>query len=454
VFSASDRLRRVLSDGALPEGAPPLARGPVRPGPDPVREARLAALRARLAALGVAAPRAPAQAYAPPATAGGGGGGDHRAETTAPLEALVAGALVDGPAGVYVRTERRFPLESLHGRVVLAEALAHPIPLRAKERGPGQARTLDLAHTAFLDTETTGLSGGTGTVAFLVGVGRVEGDAFVVRQYGLRDYPEEPALLRAVAADLGDLPLVTFNGRAFDWPLLLTRFSLHRLKVRERGHLDLLPQARRLWAGSLPSHSLATLERHVLGVEREDDLPGAEIPAAWFRYVRTGAAGPVARAFRHNETDVVSMLALLARVGAVLGGAAPSLTACPRDHLGTARLLLEHGHVERARRCVDAGLALANGADARPLLHLKADLAKRAGEHGAALEAWAAARAAAADLDVPAHVEAAKLLEHRLGRHADALALTVAALERAPAGHAEHAALEHRAARLRRKLTP
>jgi uncharacterized protein YprB with RNaseH-like and TPR domain len=451
VFSPSDRLRRVLADGALPAGAPPLLRGPARPGPDPAREARLATLRARLAALGVAAPRAPAQAQSPgtdPVSAAAGAG--------EPLETLVGGLLVDTPTGVFVRTERRFPLESLHGRVVLAEALAHPIPLRPKERGPGQARTLDLARTAFLDTETTGLSGGTGTVAFLVGVGRVEGDAFVVRQYGLRDYPEEPALLKALAADLDDLPLVTFNGKAFDWPLLLTRFSLHRLKVRERGHLDLLPQARRLWAGSLPSHSLATLERHVLGVEREHDLPGSEIPAAWFHYVRTGAAGLVARAFRHNETDVVSMLALLARVGAVLDGAAASLTACPRDHLGTARLLLEHGQTSRARRCLEAGLALAGGADARPLLHLKADLAKRAGEHATALESWATARAAAAELDVAAHVEAAKLLEHRLGRHAEALALTEEALARAGAASPEQAALLpallHRAARLRRRL--
>jgi uncharacterized protein len=449
VFSSADRLRRVLSDGALPEGAPPLARGPVRPTPSPEREARLAALRARLAALGVAAPRAPAKAE--DAACHGAGAPDAPADHR-PLEALVGGLVVAGRRGTFVRTERRYPLESLHGRVVLAEALAHPVPLRVKERGPGQARTLDLAHTVFLDTETTGLAGGTGTVAFLVGTGRVEGDAFVLRQYGLRDYHEEEALLHALAEDLGDLPLVTFNGRAFDWPLLVTRFSLHRLKAKERGHLDLLPQARRLWAGSLPSHSLATLERHVLGLEREDDLPGAEIPDAWFRYLRTGVAATVARAFRHNETDVVSMLALLARVGAILGGATASLTASPRDHLGTARLLLEHGDVARARRCLDAGLGFARGAEARPLLHARADLARRAGEHEAALELWRAARLADPSLDLAAHVEAAKLLEHRLARPAEALDLTESALPRVPAGAPEHAALLHRAARLRRRM--
>ena len=439
----------MLSDGALPEGAPPLARGPVRPPPSPQREARLAALRTRLQALGVAAPRAPATAegFARFDALRDAGPEDRRS-----LEECVGGCVVEGRRGTFVKTERRYPLESLHGRVVLAEALAHPFPLRPKERGPGQARMLDLARTVFLDTETTGLAGGTGTVAFLVGTGRVEGDAFVVRQYGLRDYPDESALLHALAEDLGDLPLVTFNGRAFDWPLLSMRFTLHRLGAVERGHLDLLPQARRLWAGSLPSHSLATLERHVIGLERKDDLPGAEIPDAWFRYLRTGAAGAVARAFRHNETDVVSMLALLARVGAVLDGDRASLTASPRDHLGTARLLLELGEAVRARRCLDAGIAHARGPEARPLLHARADLARRAGEHDAALALWADARSADAALDLAAHVEAAKLLEHRLARHADALALTEAALARVPAGGADHADLLHRAARLRRRL--
>lgn len=453
MISPSDRLRRVLGDGALPQGAPPLERGPARPPPSPEREQRLEALAARLKALGVAAPRAPASASATPAAPAPG---ERR-----PLEEAVDGQVRASVRGSLVTTERRYPLEALHGRVVLAEALAHAVPLRARERLEGHGRALDLTSAVFLDTETTGLAGGTGTVAFLVGTGRVEGEAFVVRQYGLRDYPDEPALLDAVAADVGERTLVTFNGRAFDWPLLATRFALHRVRVKERSHLDLLPRARRLWAGSLPSCSLATLERHVLGLERQDDLAGALVPEAWFRYLRTGETRDVARAFRHNETDVVSMLALLARVGAVLDGASASLTGAPRDHLGTARLLLEHGEVERARRCLEAGLALAPGPEGRPLLHLLARLARRAGDPALALRAWQAALSRPGDLDLLAHVEAAKVLEHRLGRPAEALALTEAALARLPAPGTrwsaaqraqEHADLQHRAARLRRTL--
>ncbi len=449
--TSADRLRRVLGDGALPTGAPPLTRGPqpraLTPERAAQRESLRETLRLRLASLNVAAPRAPARALDPAPSA-------PAAEDRRPLVELVGGRVESGPRGDYLRVERRYPLESLHGRVVLAEALAHPVRLRARDRGPSSARTLDLGEAVFLDTETTGLSGGTGTVAFLVGTGRVVGDDFVVRQHALRDYPDEPAVLAALAEELGDRPLVSFNGRAFDWPLLVTRFSLQRIKVRERAHLDLLPQARRLWAGSLPSHALSMLERHVLGLTRADDLPGAEVPAAWFRYLRTGEGGLVARAFQHNETDVVSMLALLARIGAVLDGATASLIASPRDHLGTARLLLEHGDAERARRCLEAGLALAEGADAGPLLHLKAHLARRAGEGEAALEAWLAAIELAPEHDLVAHVEAAKLLEHRLGRPAEALTLTEAALARAPAGGLAHGDLQRRAARLRRRLAP
>lgn len=452
VVSPSDRLRRVLADGALPAGAPPLARVPLRPPPPPEREARLEALRARLRALGVAAPRAPASPLAPAGVPAARAAPPPEDGPLGTLAELVGGQVQEGARGGWVCAERSFPLEALHGRVVLAEALAHGVPLKARERVAGHGRLLDLSRAAFLDTETTGLAGGTGTVAFLVGLGWVEGERFVVRQHGLRDYPDEAALLEAVVRDLGERTLVTFNGRSFDWPLLSTRFALHRVKVRERSHLDLLPRARRLWAGSLPSHSLGTLEQHVLGLAREHDLPGALVPEAWFRYLQTGDARTVARAWRHNETDVVSMLALLARVGAVLEGATASLTASPRDHLGTARLLLEDGDLERARRCLVAGLAFAPGPEGRPLLHLLATLARRAGEDAAALEALDAAAARAGPPDVHALTEAAKVLEHRLRRPAEALARVERALTALPAGAPEQAALLHRAARLRRRL--
>jgi uncharacterized protein len=449
VFSSADRLRRVLADGALPAGAPPLVRASQVPPPSPEKQARREALRQRLASLRVAAPQGPAAPEggvhgAAPDESGAGGGRT--------LEELVQGRERQTAAGAFLAVERRYPLEALHGRVVLAEALVHPLRLRAKERGPDQRRTLDLKRAVFLDTETTGLAGGTGTVAFLVGTGTLEDDAFVVRQYALRDYPEERALLGALAEDLADRPLVSFNGRAFDWPLLTTRFALHRLRMAERAHLDLLPAARRIWSGSLPSHSLAMLERHVLGLERADDLPGSEIPAAFFRYVRTGEAATIARAFRHNELDVVSMLALVARVGAVLGGATAALTGSPRDHLGTARLLLEHGDEQNALRCLEAGLARAGPEHARELLHLKARVARGGGRPADALATWRAALALPGTPDLVAHVEAAKLLEHRLARPAEALALTEAALAVVSAGSPEHRDLEHRARRLRRLL--
>jgi hypothetical protein len=337
--------------------------------------------------------------------------------------------------------------------VPLAAALAHPVPLRPHERGVGAETTsLDLRRAVFLDTETTGLSGGTGTVAFLVGTGRVEGDEFVVRQYALRDYPDEAALLHALAEDLGDAPLVTFNGRSFDWPLLTTRLALHRRRPSPRAHLDLLPPARRIWARTLPSRSLRTLERHILGYEREDDLPGWQIPQAWFDYLRSGRAGVVARAFRHNEDDVLSMLALLGRIAGIL--ADPALGETPRDALGTARLLVEIGDAAGAHRCLEAGLEGAAGEEARHLRRTLAALLRRRGDHERALAHWLRLVGGGGEPDLDAYEQVAKIYEHRLRDAGTALHWVQEALDRAPPGTRAHRALLHRADRLRRRLAP
>lgn len=161
----------------------------------------------------------------------------------------------------------------------------------------------------FLDTETTGLSGGTGTHVFLVGVGRFIGASFLVRQFFMRHPGDERAMLASLAADLRDVGvLVTFNGRSFDVPLLETRYRLHARELELPAlHLDLLSPARAIWKHRLPSCSLGTIERQILGVVRTNDAPGWLIPQLYFDYLRHRRVETLDAVFEHNRLDIVSL---------------------------------------------------------------------------------------------------------------------------------------------------
>jgi hypothetical protein len=271
----------------------------------------------------------------------------------------------------------------------------------------------------------------------------------------MRDFPDEPALLEALARDVGRSPLVTFNGRCFDWPLLTTRLRIHRTPVADRAHLDLLPPARRLWAGSLASHSLADLERHVLGVERTEDLPGWQIPDAYFARLRTGRPARIALAFKHNEIDIVSMATLAVEVGRILRNPTARKGAHPADHVGAAHLLLAHGDAARAKACLEAALAEGIARPPRALRRMIGRLHRKSGDLDAAMRAWrdwAAQDDVDAEFDPHPFEELAKVHEHGKRDPAAALAYVETALARCPTAHGRRPALEHRAARLRRKI--
>jgi len=166
---------------------------------------------------------------------------------------------------------------------------------------------------AFLDTETTGLAGGSGTCAFLIGVGRITPKGFRVCQYFMRDFAEEASSLSALEEDLASATtLVTYNGKTFDLPLLETRFRMARKKPHfmKLPHLDLLHGARRLWRLRYESCKLTALEAEVLGIEREGDVPGFLIPPIYFDFVRNGIADQLAPVFHHNALDIVSLACL------------------------------------------------------------------------------------------------------------------------------------------------
>ncbi len=176
------------------------------------------------------------------------------------------------------------------------------------------------------DTETTGLAGGTGTRAFLIGSARWRDDGLQLRQWLMTTLAAESALLRAFADSLDPAAVpVSYNGRSYDAPLLAARYRLARLPdpLRDRTHLDLLHPARRRWRGRWENCRLATIERRVLGVVREDDLPGSEAPGAWLRYLRGGDAGDLRRVLDHNRQDLVSLAMLLSHLAGTAVADAP-----------------------------------------------------------------------------------------------------------------------------------
>lgn len=201
----------------------------------------------------------------------------------------------------------------------------------------------------FLDTETTGLAGGTGTYAFMIGVGWIEDEGFRVQQFFMRDYDEEPAQVRVLADLLKQCGLmVTYNGASFDVPLLRTRFVFNRIRMSlsDIPHLDLLPVARRLWKPRYGAANLSFLENKVLGNEREGDVPGALIPTLYFQFIRGASPRTLAPVFYHNRMDIVALAALTER--AVACHLDPDCIEDLWERLGVARFLAARGLEEEA----------------------------------------------------------------------------------------------------------
>lgn len=368
-----------------------------------------------------------------------------------PVERIVGGELVETEAGPLVVVRREYPLGHRHGLLALERAAGiSPAILELIARAgeaPDDARRL-----LFLDTETTGLAGGAGTYAFLVGAGFLEGDRFVVVQHFMRDFDEEPALLAALHALLQRASgVVTFNGSGFDLPLLETRFVLARRRWPPAAHVDLLRPARRMWSSRLDDCRLATLEREVLGLLREHDVPGFQIPALYFDYLRHRRAAPLARVFSHNRDDVLSLAALLGWFTLACEDAA---ALAPWQLAGLGRLW-ERVDSERAVACYRA--ALDGGLDGIDGHRVRLRLAlweKRRARWDAARALWEAA-AGAAGFDPLPWEELAKYHEHRRRDLAAARAVVLRALALARAAGAPPrvgAELAHRLARLERRL--
>ena len=277
------------------------------------------------------------------------------------IEEYVEGELARNDWGEYFLARQAFPFGRPYGKLRIGDistADLSPLNLLLPDAAlPAPSRLV------FLDTETTGLAGGTGTCAFLIGIGTVEGMQFVVRQFFLRDYPEEKAVLRALAEVLESSDgLVTYNGKTFDVPLLETRYALARLKspFARLLHLDALHPARRLWKLRLESCRLTDLESAVLGIGREGDVPGSEIPGIYFDYLRTGDARGLQPVFYHNALDIMTLAALTVELARAIGDAGASTLASPVDLFSLSRIFETAGSREQSvatcQRALSGGL--------------------------------------------------------------------------------------------------
>jgi hypothetical protein len=232
------------------------------------------------------------------------------------------------PFGLAHRRREAFVPEHIHGNRALRWSLDQPADFVARLAGR-RVRNIDLRRALFLDTETTGLAGGAGTLAFMVGLGYFdENNRFVVEQFFLKNPAHEAAMLAAIEHHVANRDaLVTFNGKAFDIPLLETRYTLSRIAptFEDKDHLDLLMPSRRVWRDSIGSCRLSALEAHLLGVERsQQDIAGFLIPQLYREYLLSGIAtgdalnDDMSRVMYHNLHDILSMVTLISRLCDVL----------------------------------------------------------------------------------------------------------------------------------------
>jgi uncharacterized protein YprB with RNaseH-like and TPR domain len=330
------------------------------------------------------------------------------------IESVVAGNFVVTPRGDVFTAEQMYPSEYIYGSTPLLSSC--PRFFISQWANDPQISSLDISKFAFLDTETSGLSGGTGTYAFLVGAARFIEDKFVLQQFFMRDPAEEPALLEGLANFLAPCEaLVTFNGKAFDAPLLTTRYRMHQIPNPYQGysHLDLLPLARRLWRDRLESRALKYLEEHVLGLTRSaEEVPGYEIPWLYFDYLRSGDARPLAGVFYHNAMDVVAMAALLTHMNETLQNPFDGRVQHGLDFIALGTRFEDLGHWDEAARLFERGLESGlDEADFGVATRRLSILQKKRGDLGEAIRWW---ELAAQQGHLYAFIELAKHYEHKM----------------------------------------
>jgi uncharacterized protein YprB with RNaseH-like and TPR domain len=370
---------------------------------------------------------------------------------------LVPGRIQSNENGSCYVIENRYPLSWLHGGISLGDVGTVGSDTIAALGGQ-DCEGLQPDKLIYMDTETTGLSGGAGTVAFLVGAGFFEDGAYIIRQYFMRDYNDEAAMLTELQQLFQRFQgFVTFNGKAFDINLLLGRFISNRLRpaFRDKPNLDLLYPSRRVWGLKLESCRLGSLEENILGEFRSDDIPGAMIPSVYFKYLEGRDATDIKRVVRHNELDILSMVALLGKFSTMLQN--PLLnTDRGYELLGLGRIFEGSGKTVNMLECLEACTGSEEYVIRSQAVRRLTDVYKRNGNYDRALEHWNAMESRNTGFELFHLIEMAKYYEHKIKDIEFALVLVEKAVQNCQGaglkGSRQFEELVKRRDRLRRKL--
>ena len=391
-------------------------------------------------------------------------------EANPELEEVLSGKTLNTPQGETFVVDKVYPDPYQHGKEVLSRYAT--LDGLARWSGEQRIKVFPPQSFAFIDTESTGLSGGTGTYAFLIGVGRFIDKDFHLTQLLMRDPIEEAAQLYALEQLLAPCDaIVTFNGKSFDLPLLRTRYITHRWPdpFTDYPHIDLLHLSRRLWRDRLPSRTLGNLEHHILGMIRTDeDIPGWEIPQIYFNFLNTGDATLLKQVIYHTAMDIVSLAALFNHTARLLSNPLEAAAEYGVDVIALGKLFEELGDTRLATRLYRTGLDHKDvSSDRVPeivyidgLMRL-ARIHKRENNYRVSISLW---EKAANINHVPAFIELAKYYEHKVGDYSTALDWTQAAINNllnpttsGPRQMINRSRwmpeLEHRRSRLERKLS-
>jgi len=366
------------------------------------------------------------------------------------VDECLTGEVVQTPFGCHFETERIWESHRRHGSLDISVLNELP-PDLLDAISAGTIPHCPLEKCAFLDTETTGLAGGAGTYAFLVGVGRITPEGFHLRQFFMREPCEEASLLHRLSEYLREFDtLVTYNGRTYDQPLLETRYRMARAKppFASMEHLDLLYGARRLWKLRFDSCRLVELENQILGVERDGDLPGEMIPYVYFDYLRTKAVWRIVPILQHNALDILTLGCLTAIVPWAFRDPLTAPLTHGAEMIGLARWLIQAEQPEKALQLFRRAITkrLPDDLVFRTLWDI-ARLEKKLGRMEAALECLTELAGVKNAFRCLALEELAKYYEHRERNYSMALEVTLSAIR-----HQSSPELHHRRLRLEQRL--